>query len=179
MPVVENSMSMRLRTALKAIFRQVKILSFLLIFLFRRLIIVTLLQWYNFRTARSLWCIRLRGGMSSLLLVELFLGEGCLGRSPGWSLALSDDFSFCLLVMGERLLHSADGQCISAVVVQSSLWCPSYWCLQFVNPSSHHNKMTAVWWSLDPTFLVVDNTIVVQRLQTHGAYKILPRTPRF
>ena len=46
---------------------------FLFLFLCWRLIIVTLLQWYNFRTARSvtLWCIR--QGMSS----------NCIG-SPRW-----------------------------------------------------------------------------------------------
>ena len=47
---------------------------FLFLFLCWRLIIVTLLQWYNFRTARSvtLWCIR-QGGKSS----------NCIG-SPHW-----------------------------------------------------------------------------------------------
>ena len=132
------------------------------------------LQWTaEFRTASRWLILCLRRLMGELLLDSWRL----LGWFPGWFLAASDDFSFCLLVMGERLLHSADGQCISAAVVRSSLWCPSSWCLQFVNPSSRHNEMTAVWRSLDPSFLVVDNTIVVQRLQTHRAYKILPRTP--
>ena len=64
-----------------------EVILFLFLFLFRRLIIVT---FYNGTTSELLGqrpydAYVLGGGMSSLLLVELFLDEGCLGRIPGWS----------------------------------------------------------------------------------------------
>ena len=58
--------------------------------------LLKLLHYYNGTTSELLghgpYDAYVWGGMSSLLLVELFLDEGCLGRSPGWSLAPSDDF---------------------------------------------------------------------------------------
>ena len=72
------------------------------LFLCRRLIIVTLLQWYNFRTARSwtLWCIRLGGCLCYCWLNCSSMRVAWAGPQVGpWLLQM---ISFCLLVMGER-----------------------------------------------------------------------------
>ena len=50
------------------------------------------------------------GGMSSLLLVELFLDEGCLGRFQV-GLGFFRWVPSAVLLWGNDRLHSDDGQC--------------------------------------------------------------------
>ena len=144
-----------------------------------RLIIVTLLQWYNFRTARSgtLRCIRLGGGCLHYCWLS------CSSMRDAWAgsrlvLASSDGFLLPSCYGGTIDSTPLMASASSAAVVQSSLWWPSSWCLQFVNPSSRLNEMTAVWCDRSiPRSGGWQTPLASQRLQTHGAYKILPRTP--
>ena len=94
--------------------------------------------------------------MSSLLLVELFLDEGCLGRFQvgPWLLRMT---SFCRLVMGERSTPLADGQCFFRC------GCPVFSVVTiFLMPAVRQSFVLpqrndrGVVRSLDPSSLVVD-----------------------
>ena len=95
-------------------------LRFLFLFLCWRLIIVTLLQWYNFRTARSvtLWCIR-QGGKSSNCISSPHWGSPEASSWVGW-LADADALSFCHL--GNDLLHFGVRWC-PGLLYGVHLWC--------------------------------------------------------